>query len=384
MGPLKRAGAGAILGLVLCMGAQGQTATDSIPKKAELKPGWWLIPGTNIRMTMGGYVKLDLIHDLSPIGSPSFFDVSKIPTDGSTGASSRLQASETRLRWDFRRDSKCGEIRAFVEGDFYGSGNTLRIRHAFVDIGGRWLAGQTWSTFMDENVIPSTLDFELPAAYAFARHAMIRYTQPLGDKAFVALALEQPSAKLEAPGPGTVNNPMPDLAMRARRTGKWGHVQLSGFLGGAEFQPDSGSTSNVQTYGVNLSGKVNFGKKDHFIYQGIYGPGISRYRFGSYAAPDSTGKLEAISGLGFTAGVLHHWSDAWSSFAVFNYGVIDPTELQNSADSRELSYAAVNLLWHFTPYAYVGAEYLHGMKVDVAKNDGTADRIMLSVRVDIN
>jgi hypothetical protein len=382
---MLRAGAATFLTLCLCLSAHAQTATDSLPPKPALKAGWWLIPGTDIRMTMGGYIKMDLIHDLSPIGSPSFFDVSKIPTDGSTGSSTRLQAQETRLRWDFRRDSKCGEIKGYVEGDFYGgSGNQFRLRHAYIDIGGRWLLGQTWSTFMDENIIPPTLDYEKPAAYSFARHAMIRYTQKLGDNAFIALALEQPSASIQTPEPGTVRNPLPDFAMRARHTGKWGHVQLSGFLGGAEFQPDSGSTKNVQTYGVNLSGQINFGKKDKFIYQGLYGPGLARYRSGSYAAPDSTGKLEAITGMGFTAGVLHHWSDAWSSFVMYNYGTDEPTDLQNRGDSKTTSYVAANLLWHFTSFAWAGVEYLHGTNEDVAKQDGTADRIMLSVQLNIN
>ncbi|MEX1131650.1 MAG: DcaP family trimeric outer membrane transporter [Flavobacteriales bacterium] len=382
---MLRTGAATFLTLCLCLSAHAQTATDSIPQPPPLKAGWWLIPGTDIRMTMGGYIKLDLIHDLSPIGSPNFFDVSKIPTDGSTGSSTRLQAQETRLRWDFRRDSKYGEVRGYMEGDFYGgAGNPFRLRHAYVDIGGRWLVGQTWSTFMDENIIPPTLDYEKPAAYAFARHAMIRYTQPLGDKTFIALALEQPSASIQTPEPGKVNNPLPDFAMRARRTGKWGHVQLSGFLGGAEFQPDSGSTSNVLTYGVNLSGQVNFGKKDKFIYQGIYGPGLARYRFGNYAAPDSTGKIQAITGMGFTAGVLHHWSDAWSSFVMYNYGTVEPTDLQNPGDSKTTSYVAANLQWHFTSFAWAGVEYLHGTNENVVGQDGSADRIMLSVQMNIN
>jgi hypothetical protein len=32
----------------------------------------------------------------------------------------------------------------------------------------------------------------------------------------------------------------------------------------------------------------------------------------------------------------------------------------------------------------VGAEYLHGLREDLLGEQGTADRIMLSVRVDIN
>ncbi len=73
-----------------------QQTEDSIPA------GWWKIPKTNARITIGGYVKFDMIHDFNPINSPSFFDVSKIPTDGSKGTNTHLQANETRLILDFR------------------------------------------------------------------------------------------------------------------------------------------------------------------------------------------------------------------------------------------------------------------------------------------
>ncbi len=176
--PLKCAGT--VVFLLICSCANAQAPKDSVPPVPDLKAGWWLLPKTDIRMTMAGYIKFDLIHDRKPIGSPNFFDVSKIPTDGSTGTSTHLQAMETRVFLDLRRDSRFGEVRGYVEGDFYGSGNSFRLRHAYVQIGERWLVDQTWSTFMDEAIIPATLDFEKPAAYAFARHAQFRYTQPLG------------------------------------------------------------------------------------------------------------------------------------------------------------------------------------------------------------
>ncbi len=71
-------------------------------KAEELPAGWWKIPKSEARITLGGYVKFDLIHDFNPINSPSFFDVSKIPTDGSKGTNTHLQANETRLFLDFR------------------------------------------------------------------------------------------------------------------------------------------------------------------------------------------------------------------------------------------------------------------------------------------
>lgn len=372
--------------LAACLGmaawAQAQAPADT--STHPLKPGWWRIPGTQTRMTIGGYVKVDLIHDLKPIGSPNFFDVSKIPTDGSTGSSTHLQAMETRLFLDVRRDSRFGEVRGFVEGDFYGSGNTLRLRHAYVQIGERWLVGQTWSTFMDETIIPATLDFEKPAAYAFARHAQFRYTHPLGPKLGLALAVEEPARNVQTPTTGELTNPLPDLVARLKYTGARGHVLLAGFLGNVDFTPDSGAVQQLTTSGVNLSGALKVGKKDMLTAQVVYGPGIARYRFGKFGAPDANGTLQPITGVAATLGYQHWWAKEWSSFVVVNAGDDDPLAGQPASDADLVTYGAVNLLWHFTPYAFVGLEYLHGLRENISGADGTADRLMLSVRMDLN
>ena len=48
----------------------------------------------------------------------------------------------------------------YVETDFYGSSSVLRLRQAYGSYGGL-LAGQTWSTFVDESNFPNTIDFEV-------------------------------------------------------------------------------------------------------------------------------------------------------------------------------------------------------------------------------
>lgn len=68
----------------------------------ELPAGWWKIPKTPVIFTFGGYVKADMIYDFDPIGSPDFFDVSKIPTDGSKGQTTHFNVKETRLKLDVR------------------------------------------------------------------------------------------------------------------------------------------------------------------------------------------------------------------------------------------------------------------------------------------
>ena len=366
------------------------TAIASIPVSGQEHekvdhPGWWKIPKTDAIITIGGYVKFDLIQDFNPINSPSFFDVSKIPTDGSKGTNTHLQANETRLFVDFRIPAGKTDLRTYIEGDFYGTSSAFRLRHAYVEIGGKLLAGQTWSNFMDENIIPPTLDFEKPSAYAFVRHGMVRYKQPTGEHSYISVALEEPLIDVQAPTqPGKAESFMPDLTARYRYTNTWGHIQLSAFGGLVRFRPTTGSTESTGIFGVNLSGQLNFHKKDYFTYQVIAGPGISRYRAGKYAAPDDNDDLEPISGYGLSAGIRHYWSPTVSTLIFVNYGSEDNTSAQAGSDLKSVFYGAANLIWQFHKSAFAGIEYLHGGKTDKDDTDGRANRIQFSIQVDIN
>ena len=354
-----------------------------------LEPGWWQIPQTPFKLNFGGYVKFDMIYDMNPIGSPYYFDVSTIPTtpEGMTpmeGTATTLNARETRLHLDVRSPSKVGELRAYVEGDFYGSSGGFRLRHAFVEINGKWLAGQWWSNFMDESIIPKTLDFEKPAAYAFARHAMLRYKHSFNSSYF-AIALEQPSGSAQAPAEaGNFENPLPDLTARYRITKNWGHVQLSGFAAALRYRFDDNTTDDVSLFGANLSGQINLFKKDNFIYQAVYGPGAGRYRGGMDAGLDANGKLQPITDMGITVGYQHFWCPTFSSLFVYNFGQVDNTEGQPTSNVHEASYLAANLVWYFAEHAMVGVEYLRGNRVDINMDEGTANRVQFSVKYTFN
>jgi hypothetical protein len=366
-----------------CTEALGQVG---IEPPAEIPPGWWEIPKTNARLKIGGYVKFDLIHDFNPIGSADYFDVSTIPTDGSKSESTHLHAKETRLFLDFRSPSKVGELRAYVEGDFYGTNGAFRLRHAFVDINnGKWLAGQWWSNFMDETVIPPTLDFEKPAAYAFARHAMFRWKQSFSNDSYLAISVEEPNTRAQAPvEAGKFESPLPDLTARYRVTKKWGHIQVSAFAAQLRYRYSTGESDDVSLFGANLSGQLNFLKKDKFIYQVVYGPGVGRFRGGSSAALDADGELKALTDVGVTGGIQHFWNDKFSSLVVYNQGSIDNTEGQSPTDISNMNYMAVNLIWHFVDKAFAGVEYLRGTRQDLNEEDGTANRIQFSIKYGFN
>lgn len=356
-----------------------QQHTDSLPK------GWWEIPKSNVRIKFGGYVKADLIHDFNPIGSPDFFDVSKIPTDGSEGQTTHLNVKETRLLMDVRTPSKIGEIRAYVETDFYGSSGAFRIRHAFIDINDKLMMGQSWSNFMDENIIPNTLDFEKPAAYAFARHVMVRYKQKLSPHAYLSVALEEPSTSAVAPTTaGKFESPLPDFTARYRYTGKWGHVQLSAFAAMLRYRFNTGGTDDLGLFGLNLSGQFNVFKKDYLTYQLVGGPGSGRFRGGLAAAPDANDNLETLDDLGWTVTYCHYWTPSLSSLLVYNAGGVNNTAGQSGSSIKNVQYVAANLIWQFAPQTWAGVEYLWGNREDKDASDGQANRIQFSIRHSFN
>ncbi|MFZ2905570.1 MAG: DcaP family trimeric outer membrane transporter [Cyclobacteriaceae bacterium] len=361
-------------------------AQEKSEAATELPPGWWMIPKTTTQIKVGGYVKFDLIHDFNPIASPDFFDVSKIPTDGSEGQSTNLNAKETRLYLDVKTPSKVGDIRTYVEGDFYGSSGGFRLRHAFIEINNKWLAGQTWSNFMDENIVPNTLDFEKPSAYAFARHPMFRYKQNLSSDAYVAFAVEQPNTSAQAPAAaGSFESPMPDITGRYRLTKPWGHVQLSAFAAKLVYRFAAGGTDEVSLFGGNLSGQFNlFDNKDKFTYQVVYGPGSARFRGGLAAGLDENGDLEALTDMGITIAYEHKWNSSFSSLLLYNQGEVDNSAGQAPTSIKGVDYVATNLIWNFAERAMAGVEYLWGLREDLNGEDGTANRVQFSVKYTFN
>ena len=238
---------------------------------------------------------------------------------------------------------------------------------------------------MDEDIIPPTLDFEKPAAYAFVRHGMVRYKFNTGKKSYMSFALEEPLIDVQSPArPGKMETFLPDFTARYRYTDAWGHIQLSAFTGAVRFRPQTGSTENNFSFGFNLSGKLKSVKNDFFSYQFILGPGVARYRAGKYAAPDSDDQLKSIPAYGITASYKHYWNPKWSSLLLANYGKENTVSGQPETDLASAFYGALNLIWQFHPSAFAGIEYLHGGRENINEQSGRANRIQLSIQANIN
>lgn len=339
----------------------------------------------------GGYIKVDLIHDFDDIGDTDAFDVRTIPTTGeaSDGSNTRLHARQTRFNMDVRGplDDIGEEFHGFVEGDFFGTGNSFRMRHAYGEIG-PYLAGQTWSTFLDDQAMPETLDFESPIAFPQIRQTQFRFTQKGEDGDYWAVSIEDPDSDVSPPAgvTGVVKEPYPDLNARMHWENRLGHVHVGLFGGAARFEPDTASKEDAFLWGINLATKLKTCGEDsqnNAILQATYGDGVGRYRGGLTAGPNSSGNIEAIPVLALMACYQHFWSEKYRSNIGYAWADANMPGGMPATSTEEVTYGFVNLIWQFSYRAWTGVEFLHGTRETFDGFEGDANRLQFSVRFDI-
>ena len=335
--------------------------------------------------TLGGYIKLDLIHDFDAIGSTDFFNPRTIPADGIPGTNTRFHTRETRLSLGIVGPVEGRDLKLFVEGDFYGTASGFRLRHAYA-VYGPLLAGQTWTTFMDEANIPNTIDFETPLAAPLVRQGLLRLTARPSKRTQLALGIEESDPEvLPPPGvAGKTEKTLPDFAGRFRFTNGRGHVQLSGFVGKTRFRPNIGEPTDVTIYGGLASARFRTLSRDVAYAQVGYGPGLGRYRGDVSAAPDAAGRLKAVKVMALTLGYEHYWASRWSSNFVASPAWVLSELGDPSTFNRRLDYVAANIrYWFLAERAWLGGEYLYGLREVRSRDRGSANRLQLAVRFNI-
>ena len=115
------------------------------------------IPDTDAAVKVGGFVKMSMVSTLDPLGTDDRFVTGLIPVGVASPTTNErevaVSARQSRLGIEIRDLTSYGPLRAFIEGDFAGTGDTYRLRHAFGQFR-QVLAGKTWSTMVDNRVMP--------------------------------------------------------------------------------------------------------------------------------------------------------------------------------------------------------------------------------------
>ena len=331
-----------------------------------------------------GFVQLDAIYDFNRM-VPAWKDSlrpSKI-CSGEVGCGSDgetiFSVRQTRFGVSTVTQSDIGEIKGKLEFELYGVGSdegktTPRLRHAYFEVGS-FLAGQTWSTFMDIDVFPNTIEYWGPPGMVFWRNIQLRWT-PIRDKnSSFSIALEQPSSAIDQ-GKGSPIDPslgfsgkteLPDLTAHWRTSGDWGHAQVGGILREVSIETSTtagGEPSASETgYGINLSGSLKTGAKGTVKAQLAYGDAIASYfnDGGIDVASSGTGTgPDILSILGWLLFYDHSWDVKWSSSIGWGGVDQDNSAGQNGDAFTGSQYGLVNLLHYPVKEIMLGGELQYG------------------------
>ena len=373
-----------------------QAQTDD-PTRALLSQfvGAWRLPGTDAALRIGGYVKTDIVYNFDPLEISDRFIVGSIPvgvSDSGIEAQSSITANQSRLNFDLREPTDFGLLRAFIEGDFAGDGDTFRLRHAF----GQWnrvLAGKTWSAFMDTEASPEEVDFEGLNGRLNVRQAQVRLMPTRGKEYGLELSLEDPNPQVQD-GQGVTRAPDVVAAGRFSPHDRL-HLKLSliGRQIRAQANPDFGvGVSKEYAWGASLSGRFftpYFDKEDSLMFQLNGGNGIGRYvndlaSIGSYDGvfdPDN-GDLQLFNIVAGYMSWQHWWGGVRNLRSNYTFGFVEvnnPGFVEGDAYKRTIR-LSTNLFWTPTPRIDLGTEYLWGRRENEDGENGDASQIQLMAR----
>lgn len=340
-----------------------------------------------------GYIQTDGGYNFNSI-DPDWFDVmrpTKLPKyKNEFGPSGNYFISVRQTRFGVRSitNTKLGLLKTQFDFDLFGFGKdagqtTFHLVNGFGQLG-KFLAGQTPSTFMDTDVFPVTLDYWGPSSRIFFLNIQLRYTPVDTEKERFAIALERPGAT--ADGTDYSNSvdishvkphlPMPNLVTHYRHNWNWGHMQVAGIIKNIRWK-DISDTSVYDLsgadlgWGINISTVINASTKLKFKVQGECGEGFQNYTAdpspdialqsnpGNTVAPV---KGKALPLWGFFTFAEIKWSEQIQSSIGYSMLRVTNADLQSPDAFRQGQYGLFNLRYYPVTNMMMGIEYQYGRR----------------------
>lgn len=353
--------------------------------------GFFKLPNTDSVLRIGGYIKMDMIYDRDPVGDKDQFLVSELPASGADDQF-HMHIKQTRINFELRRPTdNYGPLRILIENDFFGSNDSTnyRLRHAYAQLG-NVLGGYTYSTLVDADALPNTLDFAGPGGAIYLLTPQLRLSTHVTENTNVSFAIERPASEIDysgGPVDGAESTPLPEFIARGRWETDMGHLQLGAVVRKVAYD-DGDLDDDVTGYGGALSGAVKTFGDDSLQFSIAGGEGIGHYFSdlnggNSDAAFDSHGKLAALRSAGGFVAYQHFWSERWNSSLV--YGLLDVDNEMGQLDDalHRDEYGSINLIWSPTRTFSTGVEVLHGKLEHKDGSEDEATRIQLSFQASL-
>lgn len=390
-------------------------------------PNSFRLANSNTSIRIYGAAELNMVHESK--GDASGNDYSTfmpyMPLNGSALGNRRgqtyLHARTSRIGLEGATPTPYGQLMMKIEGDFnndprtgnsavYGTlGNiytqqatnsyNFRLRHAWAQLG-PWMFGQNWSTFMDIDNTPETVDFNGPIGSTFIRQPQIRYTYATPQYGNFIAALENSvSYVLDSSGSATTQGfaKVPDLVMRWDKPFTWGSLSLRAVS--HEHRLDDGASVNLSRRGTGIaaSGQIKTVGDDFISWIATGGNGIGRYfnyiEGAGYNAAASRIEMEKAAGLvigyqrkvsdtfrmNFVYGTQKNFDNAYTDWVLANglgggqFGI-----------NRRVSQFHISGIWNPVKEVDVGIEYIWGQRKTLTGETGDMSRLNLMARYNFN
>jgi hypothetical protein len=351
------------------------------------------IPGTDTQFFVGGYLQLDGIatRKKQDGDEQDTFLVSTIPF-GPADADYRLSIRQSTFDWVSRTPTKIGHFWTRLEANLFPVDGTTAL--TLNQLLARWenhvVIGKTYSTFMDDGALPTTLDYNGPSGVTFVRQWLARGRIDLGAGWALEGSVEEPQADFAVASSVlavTTSAERPDLAARLRYETDAGHLQVAGLwrrITVNATSPLGAVDRGVHGSGVSVSGSLALFEDDTLLFQAVTGEGVGRYFndpiSSTGVALEPGGRLALVRQSGATLYYQRKWAPAWMSVAGASALWISTDALRSADALRRISYASANLIHLLTPELLVGAELLWGRATRVDGADATNLRLQLSLR----
>lgn len=370
-------------------------------------------PGTTVKV--GGFIKADFLATQTGDGQladdatgRALYLPGQTPVAGAGGSGERsdvdynAHAKFSRFNLGIDTVSQSGDkAGAFFEMDFFGNSlgnqtatNTygVTLRHAYM-YWNNWLAGQTWTNFMDAASLPEAADFVGPTdGVVFVRQAQIRYTQ-----GGLSVALENPETTTltgtRNPVTGAWTNAsansdrgsLPDLTVRYGWKGDWGTFGVAGLVRQLKVDNQlSGADADKMAGGLTLGGKWVMGDTDTLHYQLTGGEGISRYiGLGITADTAYDAARDELATTGVLAGYVgwrHAFTPKLRTNLIYARSDYDNDGTLGPLVTKSVQSIRGNVFYTPMPKVDVGAELMYGVREIEDGRKGDISRVQFTTK----
>jgi len=359
------------------------------------------IPSTDTSLAFGGYIKLDAIYNSQSVGGNGGSNLGDqmvlpglIPIEEKSQEDDQItfHARQSRFWLKSHTATGWGDLDTYIEMDFFAfqsPGNervsnsySPRLRHAFGHLGG-FLAGQTWTTFMNVKALPELNDFGGPVGRVFSRQPQVRWTQAFNDgQSDWMIAVEEPESTLtnshgerEAPD----DDYFPDIITRFNFHRSWGEVSVAGMV--RNIRSDQENVSDAYGGALSLAGRINSIERDDLRFMLNYGNVLGRYVSSNLfndGAVNANGSIELFNQYGGFIAYRHWWNNDWRSTMAYGLSYADNVDFVPKTVNQWAQSAQINLLWSPLAQTTLGLEYTYASRGLENGDSGHIHRLQFS------